>query len=149
MKAVTQFERQQAASRFVETAEDETSFNDKQHCSDDTDEEDDNKSNDENVNAMLTSGNHTSNRTSNTRQKKRKVYNDPSTKGTIAMRRSLEKLRQTLLCSICNNVYLDPVTIQCGHTFCCSCIDRHSDNNWNCPSTYKILLFYYVSRLCT
>ncbi|XP_075062156.1 E3 ubiquitin/ISG15 ligase TRIM25-like [Mixophyes fleayi] len=33
-------------------------------------------------------------------------------------------LRQELGCSICLNIYTDPVTLRCGHNFCQVCIDR-------------------------
>ncbi|XP_075066698.1 E3 ubiquitin-protein ligase TRIM39-like [Mixophyes fleayi] len=36
-------------------------------------------------------------------------------------------LRQELDCSICLNIYTDPVTLRCGHNFCRVCIDRVLD----------------------
>ncbi|XP_075066611.1 E3 ubiquitin/ISG15 ligase TRIM25-like [Mixophyes fleayi] len=36
-------------------------------------------------------------------------------------------LRQELDCSICLNIYTDPVTLRCGHNFCWVCIDRVLD----------------------
>ncbi|XP_069822188.1 E3 ubiquitin-protein ligase TRIM39-like [Dendropsophus ebraccatus] len=33
-------------------------------------------------------------------------------------------LRDELLCSICLNLYTDPVTLRCGHNFCRGCIDQ-------------------------
>ncbi|KAM3922000.1 E3 ubiquitin/ISG15 ligase TRIM25-like [Leptodactylus fuscus] len=33
-------------------------------------------------------------------------------------------LREELSCSICLNIYTDPVTLRCGHNFCWLCIDR-------------------------
>ncbi|XP_030000638.1 E3 ubiquitin-protein ligase TRIM21-like [Sphaeramia orbicularis] len=43
------------------------------------------------------------------------------------------------LCSICLDVFTDPVTIPCGHNFCKSCITEHWDNNDNyqCPKCKK------------
>ncbi|KAM9365921.1 E3 ubiquitin-protein ligase TRIM21-like [Pholidichthys leucotaenia] len=44
------------------------------------------------------------------------------------------------LCSICLDVFTDPVTIPCGHNFCKNCIDKH----WNqstilkCPNCNEI-----------
>ncbi|XP_077327241.1 E3 ubiquitin/ISG15 ligase TRIM25-like [Lithobates pipiens] len=36
-------------------------------------------------------------------------------------------LRAELQCSICLNIYTDPVTLKCGHNFCRVCIDRVLD----------------------
>nr|XP_023990709.1 uncharacterized protein LOC111960133 [Salvelinus alpinus] len=36
---------------------------------------------------------------------------------------------EQFLCSICLNVFTDPVTTPCGHTFCKVCISGHWDNN--------------------
>ncbi|XP_034528916.1 E3 ubiquitin-protein ligase TRIM39-like [Notolabrus celidotus] len=36
------------------------------------------------------------------------------------------------LCSICLDVFTDPVTIPCGHNFCKSCITEHWDTNVKC-----------------
>uniref|UniRef100_A0A8C6U9N5 E3 ubiquitin-protein ligase TRIM39-like n=1 Tax=Neogobius melanostomus TaxID=47308 RepID=A0A8C6U9N5_9GOBI len=39
------------------------------------------------------------------------------------------------LCSICLEVFTDPVTTSCGHSFCKTCIDKHWDNSvqYRCP----------------
>ncbi|XP_028441470.1 E3 ubiquitin-protein ligase TRIM21-like [Perca flavescens] len=44
------------------------------------------------------------------------------------------------LCSICLDVFTDPVTIPCGHNFCKTCITDHWDNNvWcQCPNCNKV-----------
>ncbi|XP_075061643.1 E3 ubiquitin-protein ligase TRIM39-like [Mixophyes fleayi] len=47
-------------------------------------------------------------------------------------------LRQELDCSICLNIYTDPVTLRCGHNFCRVCIDRVLDTQegsgvYSCP----------------
>ncbi|KAM4729056.1 E3 ubiquitin-protein ligase TRIM21-like [Anableps anableps] len=36
------------------------------------------------------------------------------------------------LCSICLNVFTDPVTTPCGHNFCKTCITQHWDGNERC-----------------
>ncbi|XP_040195951.1 E3 ubiquitin-protein ligase TRIM11-like [Rana temporaria] len=47
-------------------------------------------------------------------------------------------LRDDLSCSICLNIYTDPVTLRCGHNFCRECIDRVLDTQevsglYTCP----------------
>lgn len=44
-----------------------------------------------------------------------------------------------LLCSLCLDVFTDPVTIPCGHNFCKVCITQHWDNNiqCHCPTCKK------------
>ncbi|KAM5172080.1 uncharacterized protein ACMZJ9_004935 [Mantella aurantiaca] len=47
-------------------------------------------------------------------------------------------LRAELECSICLNIYTDPVTLKCGHNFCRVCIDRVLDTQgesgrYSCP----------------
>ncbi|XP_068579428.1 E3 ubiquitin-protein ligase TRIM39-like [Cebidichthys violaceus] len=45
------------------------------------------------------------------------------------------------LCSICLDVFTDPVTIPCGHNFCKTCITQHLDNvRYQCPNC--IMIFY-------
>ncbi|XP_040294518.1 E3 ubiquitin-protein ligase TRIM7-like [Bufo bufo] len=52
-------------------------------------------------------------------------------------------LRDELNCSICLNVYTDPVTLRCGHNFCWGCIVRVLDSQWgtgaySCPECRQI-----------
>ncbi|CAJ1056051.1 Hypothetical predicted protein [Xyrichtys novacula] len=44
------------------------------------------------------------------------------------------------LCSICLDVFTDPVTIPCGHNFCKSCISQHWDVNvpHQCPNCKEV-----------
>ncbi|XP_063786274.1 E3 ubiquitin/ISG15 ligase TRIM25-like [Pseudophryne corroboree] len=51
---------------------------------------------------------------------------------------SLHDLRKELDCSICLNIYTDPVNLRCGHNFCRVCIDRVLDTQegsgiYTCP----------------
>uniref|UniRef100_A0A8C5R2K6 Uncharacterized protein n=1 Tax=Leptobrachium leishanense TaxID=445787 RepID=A0A8C5R2K6_9ANUR len=45
--------------------------------------------------------------------------------------------RDELTCSICTDIYKDPVTLTCGHSFCLVCITRTWDNldfgGYSCP----------------
>lgn len=42
-------------------------------------------------------------------------------------------------CSICLNIFSDPVTTPCGHNFCKTCLSEHWDNNelCHCPACNK------------
>ncbi|XP_077325341.1 E3 ubiquitin/ISG15 ligase TRIM25-like [Lithobates pipiens] len=47
-------------------------------------------------------------------------------------------LREDLHCSICLNIYMDPVTLRCGHNFCRVCMDSVLDTQegtgvYSCP----------------
>ncbi|XP_068135025.1 E3 ubiquitin/ISG15 ligase TRIM25-like [Hyperolius riggenbachi] len=47
-------------------------------------------------------------------------------------------LREELECSVCLNIYTDPVALRCGHNFCRGCIDRVLDSQegsgeYSCP----------------
>uniref|UniRef100_A0A3B4X8J9 RING-type domain-containing protein n=1 Tax=Seriola lalandi dorsalis TaxID=1841481 RepID=A0A3B4X8J9_SERLL len=44
------------------------------------------------------------------------------------------------LCSICLDVFTDPVSTPCGHNFCKNCITTHWDNNvpCQCPMCKKV-----------
>ncbi|XP_077329996.1 E3 ubiquitin-protein ligase TRIM39-like [Lithobates pipiens] len=47
-------------------------------------------------------------------------------------------LRAELECSVCLNIYIDPVNLKCGHNFCRVCIDRVLDTQegsgrYSCP----------------
>ncbi|XP_073477794.1 uncharacterized protein [Aquarana catesbeiana] len=41
-------------------------------------------------------------------------------------------LKKDLECSICQNIFTDPVTLRCGHNFCCECLSRDLE-------THKVL----------
>ena len=38
-----------------------------------------------------------------------------------------------LECSLCLRLLYNPVTTPCGHTFCCSCLERSLDHQDRCP----------------
>ncbi|XP_073473652.1 E3 ubiquitin/ISG15 ligase TRIM25-like [Aquarana catesbeiana] len=47
-------------------------------------------------------------------------------------------LKENLECSVCLNIYTDPVTLRCGHNFCWDCISRvldtqEEDLEYSCP----------------
>ncbi|KAM4614743.1 zinc finger protein RFP-like isoform 2-T2 [Polymixia lowei] len=47
---------------------------------------------------------------------------------------------EQFLCSICLDVFTNPVSIPCGHNFCKTCITQHWDSNvlWRCPLCNKL-----------
>ncbi|XP_069488998.1 uncharacterized protein [Ambystoma mexicanum] len=54
----------------------------------------------------------------------------------MAARHPFTDLRQDALCSICQEFYKDPVTIDCGHNFCCACLTKYMgqpDLTISCP----------------
>ncbi len=54
-------------------------------------------------------------------------------KMTKAMSASLENLRSSLLCGLCNQMMKDAATLGCAHSFCYVCIKKYTENKWNCP----------------
>ncbi|XP_030282097.1 E3 ubiquitin-protein ligase TRIM21-like [Sparus aurata] len=44
--------------------------------------------------------------------------------------------KDQFLCSICLDVFTDPVTTPCGHNFCKTCITKHWDKNVPCQCPY-------------
>ncbi|XP_068099863.1 uncharacterized protein [Hyperolius riggenbachi] len=53
-------------------------------------------------------------------------------------------LTERLTCCICTNVFTDPVTLPCGHSFCMYCVRRHWANQHereaSCPLCAKIYM---------
>ncbi|XP_056664278.1 probable E3 ubiquitin-protein ligase TRIML1 isoform X1 [Monodelphis domestica] len=48
----------------------------------------------------------------------------------------IESLKTDLTCSICLSYFTDPVTINCGHSFCTDCLLKYregTDGTFNCP----------------
>lgn len=62
---------------------------------------------------------------------------------TSSSKLNAEKSLQLVTCSICMDIYCNPFTVECGHTFCYFCIQgwiKRLDYNGNCPSCRKKLL---------
>ncbi|XP_052415792.1 E3 ubiquitin-protein ligase TRIM39-like [Carassius gibelio] len=58
------------------------------------------------------------------------------------MSSSISSLFEEIQCSICLDVFTDPVTTPCGHNFCKICLKRYWDNSQtcscpNCKETFK------------
>uniref|UniRef100_A0A672FR08 RING-type domain-containing protein n=1 Tax=Salarias fasciatus TaxID=181472 RepID=A0A672FR08_SALFA len=51
----------------------------------------------------------------------------------------LKREKDQFLCSICLEVFTDPVSIPCGHNFCKQCITQHwnTNNICDCPLCKK------------
>ncbi|XP_050993115.1 zinc-binding protein A33-like [Labeo rohita] len=51
------------------------------------------------------------------------------------MSSSSSHLTKELQCSICLDMFTDPVSTPCGHNFCKTCLKKHWDNSkiWKCP----------------
>ncbi|XP_055757090.1 zinc-binding protein A33-like [Salvelinus fontinalis] len=56
---------------------------------------------------------------------------------------------EQFLCSICLNVFTDPVTTPCGHTFCKVCISGHWDNSEICQCLKCPKRFYVRPEVST
>ena len=52
---------------------------------------------------------------------------------TKQMKESLENLRSSLLCPLCNHLMVNCHNLGCGHSFCNVCIKDYTADNWNCP----------------
>uniref|UniRef100_A0A8C3JMU9 Uncharacterized protein n=1 Tax=Calidris pygmaea TaxID=425635 RepID=A0A8C3JMU9_9CHAR len=58
----------------------------------------------------------------------------------MAARTPVEKLQNEACCSICLEIFQDPVSIHCGHSFCRSCITQSWEgltSNFSCPQCRK------------
>ncbi|XP_043922327.1 zinc-binding protein A33-like [Protopterus annectens] len=71
----------------------------------------------------------------------------------MAAGKPLHDLAEDLLCSICLDLFKEPVVLECGHSFCKSCIDKawDSEKNSSCPECREALpsKMYTVNRqLC-
>ncbi|XP_059182309.1 E3 ubiquitin-protein ligase TRIM39-like [Centropristis striata] len=49
---------------------------------------------------------------------------------------------EQFLCSICLDVFIDPVTLPCGHNFCHNCITQHWDTSAQCMCPTCKMPFY-------
>ena len=45
----------------------------------------------------------------------------------------MNPLDKHLTCSICSDIFVDPITIICNHTFCHTCISESAAVNSKCP----------------
>ncbi|XP_016113163.1 E3 ubiquitin-protein ligase TRIM39-like [Sinocyclocheilus grahami] len=59
-----------------------------------------------------------------------------STDDHPCMSSSSGPLTEELQCSICLDVFTDPVSTPCGHNFCKTCLNEHWDNSQTCSCPY-------------
>uniref|UniRef100_A0A8C1DH35 E3 ubiquitin-protein ligase TRIM39-like n=1 Tax=Cyprinus carpio carpio TaxID=630221 RepID=A0A8C1DH35_CYPCA len=59
-----------------------------------------------------------------------------STADHPCMSSSSGSLTEELQCSICLDVFTDPVSTPCGHNFCKTCLNEHWDNSQTCSCPY-------------
>uniref|UniRef100_A0A8C1Z141 E3 ubiquitin-protein ligase TRIM39-like n=1 Tax=Cyprinus carpio TaxID=7962 RepID=A0A8C1Z141_CYPCA len=52
------------------------------------------------------------------------------------MSSSISSLSEEIQCSICLDVFTDPVTTPCGHNFCKTCLNEYWDNSQTCSCPY-------------
>ncbi|XP_043856561.1 tripartite motif-containing protein 64-like [Dromiciops gliroides] len=53
----------------------------------------------------------------------------------------LQKLQKEITCDICTSYFCDPVTIECGHSFCQACLSliwRVRTTNFSCPECRQV-----------
>ncbi|XP_055954720.1 mucin-17-like [Patella vulgata] len=55
---------------------------------------------------------------------------------------------QFLICKICFEPYKDPKTLICLHTFCCDCVQKHTEAENSRPSRYNLYSRYVTCPLC-
>uniref|UniRef100_A0A672NSI4 Uncharacterized protein n=1 Tax=Sinocyclocheilus grahami TaxID=75366 RepID=A0A672NSI4_SINGR len=66
-----------------------------------------------------------------------KIYSSTlKTKSRRYMSSSSDPLSEELQCSICLDVFTEPVSTACGHSFCKTCLDKHWDNSQTCSCPY-------------
>ncbi len=52
------------------------------------------------------------------------------------MSSSISSLTEEIQCSICLDVFTDPVSTPCGHNFCKTCLNKCWDNSQTCSCPY-------------
>ncbi|CAM4639419.1 unnamed protein product [Leuciscus chuanchicus] len=72
-----------------------------------------------------------------TKERKTMRHESQSFEGTPPnMSSSSGPLTEELQCSICLDVFTDPVTTPCGHNFCKTCLNKSLDNSRTCNCPY-------------
>ncbi|MED6242919.1 hypothetical protein ATANTOWER_011877 [Ataeniobius toweri] len=61
------------------------------------------------------------------------------------MAQGIQLERERFCCSLCSKLLKDPVALPCSHSFCMTCINKHSDNEessgiYSCPQCREIFM---------
>jgi hypothetical protein len=68
------------------------------------------------------------------------IYNTFQNTKSIRKFVNLNGVSRFLYCSICNDIFDNPVRLRCGHTFCQLCLMRWAQQKNDCPLCRKIFL---------
>ncbi|ORY06977.1 LON-domain-containing protein [Basidiobolus meristosporus CBS 931.73] len=60
-----------------------------------------------------------------------------------------DQILEELECQVCYMLFLEPITTQCGHTFCKECLFRSADHSDRCPICRHKLPDYYTLTKCS
>ena len=57
-----------------------------------------------------------------------------------------ERVSEFLFCSICNEIFNNPMRLDCSHTFCYNCLKTLRKNSNKCPICNKKIIDSLISR---
>ena len=57
-----------------------------------------------------------------------------------------EKISEVLHCCICDEVFNNPMRLDCGHTFCFVCLENWLKKNDQCPNCRTKINYTFISR---
>ena len=57
-----------------------------------------------------------------------------------------EKISEILSCCICDEVFNNPMRLDCGHTFCYICLENWLKRNEQCPNCRTTIIYTLISR---
>ncbi|OAF69222.1 hypothetical protein A3Q56_03044 [Intoshia linei] len=57
-----------------------------------------------------------------------------------------DKISQALFCAICRDVFMDPIRIPCGHTYCQKCLSLWMKSKSNCPECRANIIKKFIHK---